>query len=222
MNVDQAEIEKMNKEAIQVMITTARNKTWKAIEDIKNLIKPGMSELEAIKLANKYFMGQGVRKFWHKTHIRFGASTILSFNDTYRENVILKENDIFYIDIGPVWDGVEGDCGNTFVIGSNPKYEKITKDIKVLFDDIFHYWKTTESTGKQLFDYSKTQVEKMNYLLEPSYVKGHRLSEFSHLKYTSMSLFDLDFIPSSERWILELQICDPSLKFGAFYEDLLF
>ena len=62
----------------------------------------------------------------------------------------------------------------------------------------------------------------MNYLLEPSYVKGHRLSEFSHLKYTSLSLFDLDFIPSSERWILELQICDPSLKFGAVYEDLLF
>jgi uncharacterized protein YoaH (UPF0181 family) len=67
MNISQAEIEKMNKEAIQVMITTARNKTWKAIEDIKNLIKPGMTELEAIKLANKYFMEQGVRKFWHKT-----------------------------------------------------------------------------------------------------------------------------------------------------------
>ena len=53
MNISQVEIEKMNKEAIQVMITTARNKTWKAIEDIKNLIKPGMTELEAIKLANK-------------------------------------------------------------------------------------------------------------------------------------------------------------------------
>lgn len=222
MTVYQNEVEKINREAIHSMVTSARNQTWQAIEDIKNIIKPGMTELEAIKLANKYFAEQGVRKFWHKTHVRFGESTVCSFNDPYAENVVLKDNDIYFIDIGPVWDGIEGDCGKTFVVGTNPEYEKITKDIKILFEDVFHYWKTTESTGQKLFEYSKLQVEKMGYLLSPSYVKGHRLSEFSHLKYTSLSLFDLDFIPSSERWILELQITHPSMKFGAFYEDLLF
>ena len=222
MSISQLEIEKINNDAIYAMVTTARNKTWIAIEDIKNMIKPGMTEQVAIKLANKYFAEQGVRKFWHKTHIRFGTSTILSFNDAYTENVVLKDNDIFYIDIGPVWDGIEGDCGKTFVVGHHPQYEKIVQDIKILFDDVFEYWKTTETSGQKLFEYSKIQVKKMNYLLEPSYIKGHRLSEFSHLKYSSMSLFDLNFIPSPERWILELQICDPALKFGAFYEDLLY
>ena len=40
--------------------------------------------------------------------VQFGSSTVLSFKDPYRENVVLKEDDIFFLDFGPVWDGVEG------------------------------------------------------------------------------------------------------------------
>ncbi|KAB8027754.1 M24 family metallopeptidase [Fluviispira multicolorata] len=221
MILNQQEAENINSNAIVSMATQARNKTWDAVHEIKNRIRPGMTELEAIKIANRYFADCGVRRFWHQTHIRFGESTILSFNDTYRENIILKENDIFYIDVGPVWDGIEGDCGNTFVMGEGSKFLQIKNDIKVLFDDVHQYWLKTQATGQKLCEYSRQQVEKMGYLLLPEYVKGHRLSEFSHSKYTNAGLFDLDFCPSAERWILELQICHPSMKFGAFYEDLL-
>ena len=222
MELNQHEIEMINPEAILTMATYARNKTWEAIDTIKNMIHPGMTEKEAMKKANEYFADHGVRKFWHKTHIRFGESTVLSFNDPYSENSYLKENDIFYIDVGPIWDGIEGDCGKTFVIGERNDFTKITSDIKNLFDDTNQYWTKTRATGKQLCEYTKIQVEKMGYLLQPSYVKGHRLSEFSHSKYTNLKLFELDFNPSAERWILELQICHPSMKFGAFYEDLLY
>lgn len=221
MHLNQHEIEMIKPDAILAMSTYARNKTWNAIDDIKNMIHPGITEKEAIKKANEYFADHGVRKFWHKTHIRFGESTILSFDDPYFENTLLKENDIFYIDVGPVWDGIEGDCGKTFVIGENDNHKKITNDIKVLFDDTHQYWIKTQATGQQLYEYTKIQTEKMGYLLQPSYVKGHRLSEFSHSRYTNTKLFELDFKPSAERWILELQVCHPSMKFGAFYEDLL-
>lgn len=218
---NQVEVEKIDPTVVLAMATVARQKTWDAIHTIKNLIYPGMTEKEAIKKANEYFADCGVKKFWHKTHIRFGESTVLSFNDPYYENMTLKEDDIFYIDVGPVWDNVEGDCGKTFVIGNSEKYINIAKDVKILFDEIHMYWDKTNVSGKELHEYANILVCKMGYSLLPSYVKGHRLSEFSHFKYSKLGIFDIGFKPSPERWVLEFQICHPSMKFGAFYEDLL-
>lgn len=221
--LEQIEIEKIAPEAIVAMKTTARQKTWDAVHAIRNLVKPSMTEKEAIKKANEYLASVGVKKFWHKTHIRFGESTILSFDDPYYDNVTLKDDDIFYVDIGPIWDGIEGDCGETFVIGNNPEFIKITQDVKNLFHEVHNYWRQNENaSGLKLQEFSKKITEKMGYLMFPTYVKGHRISEFSHAKYTStVGTFDTEFKPSADRWILEFQICHSSMKFGAFYEDLL-
>ncbi len=220
-NIKNANLEGINSDAVLEMTTTARQKTWDAIHAISQMIKPGMREQEAIKMANAYFRDQGVKKFWHRTHVRFGKSTILSFDDEYTEDVELQENDIFYLDVGPVWNNIEGDCGNTFVVGSNPEHHKIKKDLKLIFDDIQEYWRAVNPVGPDLCAYARNLITQYGYKMHPAYVKGHRLSEFSHARYTNMSLFDFPDRPASERWIMELQICDPSLSFGAFYEDLL-
>lgn len=219
---NQSNIEKINEDAIAPMTGTARELTWNAVHDIKELIKPGMTEKEAIKLANQYFASHGVKKFWHKTHIRFGTSTILGFDDPYQDNVVLKEKDIFYIDVGPVWGSIEGDCGETFVVGENPEHIRISQDVKTLFNQVRSYWQEHSPTGQELYSHAHKLVGEMGYILHPSYVKGHRLSEFSHSKYTKDALGNLNIHPSPERWVLEFQICHPSMNFGAFYEDLLF
>ncbi len=218
---NQSQLESINSEAIMPMTSTARARTWKAITDIKDMIHPGMTEQEAIKKANKYFADHGVKKFWHRTHIRFGASTVLGFDDSYKENVTLQDNDIFYIDVGPVWDGIEADCGETFCVGDDSRHKKIITDLKTIFAESKSYWQSEKPTGRDLYNYANHLVEKYGYRLHPSYVKGHRLSEFPHFQYTKIGTGDLEFHPSPERWILELQICDHSMKFGAFYEDLL-
>lgn len=214
-------IEGINPDAIDSMINQTKQKTWDAVRAIRQMLQPGMTEKQAIQKANAYFAQQGVRKFWHQTHIRFGRSTVLGFDDDYLDSVTLKENDIFYIDIGPVWNGIEGDCGDTFVMGHRPECEKIAADVKVLFHDVQDHWRRTKVTGVQLYAFAEQQTTKMGYKMHPSYVKGHRLSEFSHALYTKIGMFDLEFSPASERWVLELQICHPSMAFGAFYEDLL-
>lgn len=214
-------IEGIRPEAIFAMTHATRQKTWDAVHAIRAMLRPGMTEKQAIQMANAYFAQQGVRKFWHQTHIRFGRSTVLGFDDDYLNSVTLKEDDIFYIDIGPVWNGIEGDCGDTFVIGNRPECEKITADVKILFDDVQNHWRRTQVTGVQLYEFAQQQTEKMGYKMHPSYVKGHRLSEFSHALYSHLNMFDLEFAPASERWVLELQICHPSMEFGAFYEDLM-
>jgi len=218
---NRSNIEMIHSDAVASMTGDARDLTWKAVREIKELIKPGMTEQEAIKLANQYFASQGVRKFWHKTHIRFGSSTVLSFDDAYQESVVLKSEDIFYIDVGPVWGNIEGDCGETFVIGENPDFIKISRDVKTLFAKVREYWRDNSPSGVNIYEYANKLVLQMGYVLHPSYVKGHRLSEFSHFKYTKEGIGHLEFTPSPERWVLEFQICHPSMKFGAFYEDLL-
>jgi Xaa-Pro aminopeptidase len=215
-------IEAINEGAVVAMTGSAREATWRAVHHIKEMIKPGITEKEAISLANQYFASQGVKKFWHKTHIRFGASTVLGFDDPYHDRVVLRENDIFYIDVGPVWGAIEGDCGETFAIGCDRDHMQICSDVKSLFNQVKRFWKEHSPTGVELYDYAYRQASEKGYVMHPSYVKGHRLSEFSHFKYGKDSVGDLDFKPAPERWVLEFQICHPSMKFGAFYEDLLF
>lgn len=217
----QAKMEGIAPYAIDPMLNSVRQRTWQALEDIRALIVPGMTEKDAIRKANAFLAKQGVKKFWHRTYIRFGKSTVLGFDDAYHENVILQEDDIFYIDIGPVWDDIEADCGKTFVIGSDPKKLKIASDVEKLFYDVRDYWRVKQESGLQLLKYAETITEKMGYVLHPSYVKGHRLSEFSHVSYTKAQTLDLNFTPSSGRWVLEFQICDRELNYGAFFEDIL-
>lgn len=219
--MEEIKVENIGKHALPDMTHSARQKTWQAVTDISQMIIPGMTEKQAIQKANTYFSEKGVRKFWHKTHVRFGHSTTLSFDDPYADNIFLKENDIFYIDIGPIWDGIEGDCGDTFVVGNNPDFLKIKKDVKEIFHKTRAYWKSNHPSGKEMYAFAYAYTEQMGYKMCPTYVKGHRLSEFSHSHYSDQTLFDLEFSPAAERWVMELQICHPSMQFGAFYEDIL-
>ena len=205
---------------IERAIDDARIKTWDAITKIKTAIIPGMKESEAIREAQGILAGMGSRKFWHKCHIRFGGNTVLSFNDEYRD-LVLGENDIYYIDLGPIWNGIEGDAGATFVVGKSPDYERCRDDSKKVFDGVAKHWQKTGASGQALYEYAGKLAGEMGWELAPSYVRGHRLSEFPHSMYSGLTLDTVDYTPASHRWVLEVHICDPSKKFGAFYEDAL-
>jgi hypothetical protein len=52
-------------------------------------------------------------------------------------------------------------------------------------------------------------------------VDGHRIGDFPHKAIHSGSLSSTTFKPTTDLWVLELQIRHPTRPFGAFYEDLL-
>jgi hypothetical protein len=58
-------------------------------------------------------------------------------------------------------------------------------------------------------------------MLNPPYVRGHRLSDFPHKLHHGGSMEECAGHPSPERWVLEIQIRHPLEELGAFYEDLL-
>ena len=52
-------------------------------------------------------------------------------------------------------------------------------------------------------------------------VAGHRLADFPHKALHAGDLASTNFKPTSDLWVLEIQIKHPQRPFGAFYEDLL-
>ena len=96
-----------------------RLRTRAAVNEIARRIRPGMTEDEGRVAAAAPLSEAGLRKGWHKILIRFGRNTVLDFMDP-SEPAVLGDNDIFFVDIGPIHGETEGDAGDTFVVGDDP------------------------------------------------------------------------------------------------------
>ena len=64
-----------------------------------------------------HLRGMGASHNWHPTYVRFGVDTQSPAVQPTDFQRVLRDDDTFVVDIGPVWDGYEGDYGDTFVTG---------------------------------------------------------------------------------------------------------
>lgn len=198
----------------------ARRLTFDAINDIARQMRPGMTEEEGVVLAKATLKQSGLLRGWHAVYVRFGRNTVLDYYDTSEPGVVLAENDIFFIDIGPVWDKWEGDGGDTFVIGSDPEMHRARRDVRTLFERVQDKWLAAALSGAALYRYADEQARELGWQLNLK-VAGHRLGDFPHKAHHSGTLAAKKFTPTSDLWVLEMQIKHPERPFGAFYEDLL-
>lgn len=159
----------------------ARKNTKEAIALIASSIKPGMREEDARQMAKETIERLGSHKGWHKILIRFGANTVKDFEDPSERDVRLRDGDIFFIDIGPIWGDTEGDGGETFVVGQNPDpdMERCAEDVKRIFDAVRDQWMYSGMTGKELYDFAGKTAAELGWVLNMS-LTGHRLSDFPH------------------------------------------
>lgn len=198
----------------------ARRHTFEAIDEIARRVQPGMVEEDAVAMAKSVLKGAGLLRGWHGTYVRFGKNTELDYYGISEPGVKLAENDIFFIDIGPVWEKWEGDGGDTFVVGNDPEMLRAKRDVRVLFDLVQDKWRAEGLTGAALYHYAEDQAHDLGWQFNPR-VAGHRLADFPHKTLHSGNLAATDFTPASDLWVLEIQIKHPERPFGAFYEDLL-
>lgn len=97
----------------------------------KGLIVPGKSESElAEEIANLAKELFGIGNFWHKKIVRAGANTLHPYNGNPPDRVI-QDDDIVFLDLGPVFNGWEADLGRTYVIGNDPLKLKLKKTQKM-------------------------------------------------------------------------------------------
>ncbi len=198
----------------------ARDKTLQVILAASKLIRSGMDEKSAKVLVQEIQATMGAPKSWHPPQIRFGENTLLPFGKI-GQDVVLSNNDIFFVDIGPIFDGHEGDVGRSFTLGTDPEMKRCCLDVEAIWHEVRDYWFQTQSSGKELYEYATSRAEMRGWVLSFQKANGHRIADFPHAAKIRGSIQGFEGKPASDRWILEIQIRHPSRSFGAFYEDLL-
>lgn len=202
------------------LMQSAREKSWEAWNGIRDRMHTGINEAQAKQVAAKVFTELGVERLWHPPLIRIGPNTTKTYRQKSVPDVRLGENDSYFIDLGLVFDGHEGDVGNTFAVGHAPERQACAEDARRLFHQVADAWRLREMSGAALYAFAGETAEAMGWRLNHA-IKGHRAGDFPHAIHKGGDLGALATTPSDGLWILEIQIAHPTQPFGAFYEDLL-
>ena len=205
--------------SIEKMLET-RAKAQQAVSRIAAQVQVGMLEEDANKMVIETLREMGATKAFHKPYIRFGSNTTKTFGADSDPGIRLGEDDIFFIDVGPVWEEYEGDAGDTFVTGSNPELKRCALDAKRIFNDVAKKWKTEKATGVELYHHAEQMAKDLGWVLNLD-LGGHRLGDYSSAEHYEGPLSEISFHPSPNLWMVEIHIRHPEQQFGAFYEDLL-
>lgn len=203
------------------LLRRARDKTLAVIQETAAIIRPGMSENDVKKIIQEVQTNLGATRTWHPPQVRFSANTLLPFGVPGKENQILSEDDIYFLDIGPVFEGHEGDVGRPFAVGSDPEKLRCCQDAEAIWHEVRNHWQEKRVTGAELYKFAEACTERRGWKLSLQKANGHRIADFPHAARIRGSIEGFEQTPATDRWILEIQIRHPEKPFGAFYEDLL-
>jgi Xaa-Pro aminopeptidase len=220
MDGAQTEQERNGPRFDRALMLETRHRTRAVMNEVAAAVRPGMIEEDARELMRRSLKDAGMLRGWHRIHVRFGRNTLKHFEDPSEPGVVLGENDIFFIDIGPVWRDHEGDGGETFVVGDDPEMHKAAHDVKAVFDATQARWHEDGLSGAALYRFAESEAQRLGWALNLD-MAGHRLSDFPHAVRHDGALLEADYAPSDALWVLEIQIRHPDRPFSAFYEDLL-
>ncbi len=222
-------------EAVEFNLREAEKKADNLFQEIerRNLIAAGKSEYELNKeifsLASELF---GISKYWHKRIVRSGPNTLAPYDEN-PPDLIIQQDDILFLDFGPIFEDWEADFGRTYVLGSDPVKQKMKNDIIAAWHEIRDWFvMQQELTCAQLYHYS-VAVAKRNGWEYGSEIAGHLIGKFPHERLkpgdynlyihpeNHNSMFTPDASGSKRHWILELHFVDREKQIGSFFEQLL-
>ncbi len=206
---------------------------FKAIEEHK-LITPGKTEArlneEISSLALKEF---GIRRHWHKKIVRAGRNTLSIYQEDPPDRTI-EEDDIVFIDLGPIVKGYEADIGRTYVVGSDPRKLKLKNDVETAWYEIqAWYQEQTTLKASDLFQYATGKAQAYGWEFGGA-IAGHIVGKYPHEQPLDPQSLELDIHPDNpndiflddedghrRHWILELQFVDKGHGIGGYFEQLL-
>src|SRR5271168_3803465 len=119
-------------DAIAQSLIAAQSKAEALFREVveSGMIQPG--KLESELTSEIYALAQsrfGVRRHWHKRIARAGPNTVLTYHDDPNDRRI-EDDDIVYLDFGPVFEEFEADFGRTYALGADPVKHKLVADIQ--------------------------------------------------------------------------------------------
>ena len=205
---------------------------FKEIEK-QEILVPGNSEEKINSLIfNLAFDMFGIKKYWHKRIVRAGKNTLYPYDEN-PENLMVKENDIVFLDFGPIFEDWEADYGRTFVLGNDPLKNKLKTDIEKAWKKACSfYFKREKITGSELYSYCCNLAIEMGWEFG-GIIAGHLIGHFPHEKLekenktnyihpeNNIYMSNPDQKGNQRHWILEIHFVDRKKEIGGFFEQLL-
>jgi Xaa-Pro aminopeptidase len=199
----------------------------------RQIIRPGRGECEtsdAIRdLAAQEF---GTQRWWHKRIVRAGPNTLRIYRE-HPPDRLIGEDDIVFLDFGPVLQVWEADYGRTFVLGDDPAKHALCGDLdRVWVAGQRFFAEHHDITGEQLYARVCELAQEAGWEFGGR-IAGHQVGQFPHARSGAdevethiapgcdLPLRRTDRAGVACHWILEVHLIDRDRTFGGFVEELL-
>jgi Xaa-Pro dipeptidase len=224
-----------SEEAVAAALLDAQEKAQALFEEIdsRKLVRPGAAETE-INESIYALAGQmyGITRYWHKRIVRAGRNTLAPYDENPPDLTVM-EDDIVFLDLGPVFEEWEADFGRTFVVGDDPIKHKLCRDIEEAFANGKRYFhEHPDLTAAELYGYAQRQAAQAGWEYGGP-IAGHLIGVFPHEKIAGDKI-TLYVHPENHNrmrtpeasgrkrhWIYEIHFVDRERQIGGFYEELL-
>ncbi|HEY6491175.1 MAG: M24 family metallopeptidase [Terracidiphilus sp.] len=216
-------------------LSRAQSKAEQLFREIeaRGLIRAGIRESrlneDIYELAREMY---GITTYWHKRIVRAASNTLAPYAEN-PPDLTIGEDDILFLDLGPVFEDWEADFGRTFVLGSDPLKLKLRDDVGAAFAEGKRFFQqTADITASQLFAYAVSLAQKFGWEFGGP-IAGHLIGQFPHEKIADdkVSLYvhpgshlpmrSLNEKGQKRHWILEIHLVDRRRQIGGFFEELL-
>ncbi|MFT7283985.1 M24 family metallopeptidase [Nonlabens sp.] len=200
--------------------------------EVRQLVKAGKTEKQIntaiFLLADELLQ---IKKYWHKRIVRAGENTLHPYNEN-PPDLVVKEDDILFIDFGPILEEWEADYGRTYVIGNDSYKKQLARDSEKLWHIANEYFIDNPAiTGAQLYEYCKALAVSYGWEFGGP-IAGHLIGQFPHESLETevktnyihlenhIPMNQTDSNGKKRHWIIEIHLIDASKKIGAFFEQL--
>jgi len=196
-------------------------------------IRPGITEKELntaiFELAKERY---DIDKYWHKRIVRAGVNTLYPYDEN-PQDLTLQEDDILFLDFGPILEDWEADLGRTYVLGNDKMKLKLMRDVEDAWHKCKAYFNRQPSiTGARYYEYVSAFAAAYNWEFGGS-IAGHLIGHFPHEKLDTEDMTNYihpenhvdmrapNKYGNPRDWILEIHFVDRKLNIGGFFEQLL-
>ena len=172
-------------------LLAAESRAFELLETIedRNVIRPGRTEKEIeqdiLALAKTEFR---ITQHWHKRIVRAGINTLAVFADNPPIRTI-EDDDVVFLDLGPVFGNWEADVGKTYVVGNDSAKHKLVTDLANQFRLVTSKLRSEpDITGADLFRYAKDCASTAGWSFGGA-IAGHIVAEFPHARLPGENRF---------------------------------
>src|SRR5262249_54284755 len=161
--------------------------------------------------------------------VRAGRNTLAPYEQD-PPDLTIGEDDIVFLDLGPVFEEWEADFGRTFVLGNDPAKHRLRDDLETAFAKGKAYFEGhADVTSAEFYAYVCSLATDAGWEYGGP-IAGHLLGQFPHERIPGdkVTLYvhpdnprrmrELDANGFERHWILEIHFVDRAREIGGFYE----